>query len=393
MDLLICGGGLQAGLLALALRHHQPALRIGVVEAGADLAGNHTWCLHDGDVVADIHAWLAPAIGHRWPGYQVAFDGLERRVALPYSAITSRDFAATVRRALGPGDRLWLGERAVTLTPTSVTLESGPTLRARRVIDARGQGPAAADGQGYQVFLGLEVELAAPHGLAEPMLMDARLPQHGGLRFAYVLPLGPRRLLIEDTCFADTPTLDAPALEAAIVAYAQGRGWAIARVLRRERGVLPMPWRAPTLPAGEVLCAGVRGGFAHPLTGYSLPEAAALADRLARLPLAQWRPAVWQPWHDELVRRTRLARALCYALFRLADPPARAAMLARFYRCDDAVIARMYALRSTPADAWLVIAGRPPRGMRWWPRAASAPPALPPAACVPASPLTSEVTS
>lgn len=129
-----------------------------------------------------------------------------------------------------------------------------------------------------------------------------------------------------------------------------------------------MPWLPVELPDSSMLVGGMRGGWFHPLTGYSLPEAARLADQLARLPLTNWQASVWQAWHAQLARRSKLARLLCFALFRLAEPASRVAMLARFYRRDDAVVARFYALQSTPLDVWRIFAGVPPRGMRWWPR-------------------------
>lgn len=369
VDVLICGGGLQACLLVLALRQLQPHLRLGVIESGPVLGGNHTWCLHNSDVTSAVWQWLQPAVVHQWPGYQVAFPELQRRVALPYAAISSDHMAGLVADAVAKsGGRLWLGQRVVSCTAQSAVLADATVVHAQQVVDARGLDRAVQPGRGYQKFVGHEVELTAPHGLAEPMLMDARVPQVDGLRFLYVLPLGPTRLLVEDTCFSDSPLLDRPGMQAGIEHYCHSHGWRVARQIRIESGVLPMPWAPVALPDSAVLVGGMRGGWFHPLTGYSLPEAARLADQLARLPLPRWQPTVWQAWHTQLVRRSKLARLLCFALFRLADPASRVAMLARFYRRDDAVVARFYALQSTPLDVWRIFAGVPPRGMRWWPR-------------------------
>lgn len=357
----------------LALRHYQPQLRVGVVEAGAALAGNHTWCLHQSDVPRSVWRWLQPAVAHQWPGYQVAFPELERRVALPYAAILSERFAQLVQGALQAGQgALWLNQPVQSCSARSVLLANGQVLRAQRVIDARGALPVSPAASGFQKFVGHEVELTAPHRLTEPMLMDARVAQRDGLRFVYVLPFGPTRLLVEDTVFSDRPQLDRDGMTRAIERYCAERGWTVAKLIRQEAGVLPMPWRVTQLPAGDVLAGGTRGGWFHPLTGYSLPEAARLADALAQLPLAHWEPAVWRSWHAQLARRTTLARTMCFALFQLAEPADRVAMLARFYRRDDVVVARFYGLQSTLLDAWRIFAGRPPRAMRWWPRGAGA---------------------
>jgi lycopene beta-cyclase len=387
-DYVLVGGGLQSGLLVLALRHLQPGASIAVVEAGPRLAGNHTWCLHRSDVSDAVWRWLQPAVRHRWPGYRVAFAGLDRRVALEYAAIPSDHFAQVVQAALasGPG-LLRLNTRAISVDPRGVQLEGGERLEARVVVDARGAdslGNSAdtAQGQGWQKFVGLEIATASDHGLQEPLLMDARGEQLDGLRFLYVLPLGPRRLLVEDTCFSDTPDLDRNLYRARVRAYAAQQGWQIAQEFREEAGVLPMPWQSPQRPGpqgqdGPALVAGLRGGWFHPLTGYSLPESARLAQRIAEIPSDQLDLSEVDRWRRDLQQRSFLARTLAYALFRLAPPERRAAMLERFYRRPDVVIARFYGLQRNPLDAWRILAGAPPAGMRWWPRPRlSRPPAL-----------------
>ena len=60
-------------------------------------------------------------------------------------------------------------------------------------------------GCGFQKFLGLELEFEAAARARAPLLMDATVPQLGGFRFFYVLPLSPTRLLVEDTRFSLDP--------------------------------------------------------------------------------------------------------------------------------------------------------------------------------------------
>ena len=42
-DIAIAGGGLAGGLIALALAEKQPHLDVRLIEAAADLGGNHVW--------------------------------------------------------------------------------------------------------------------------------------------------------------------------------------------------------------------------------------------------------------------------------------------------------------------------------------------------------------
>jgi lycopene beta-cyclase len=181
-----------------------------------------------------------------------------------------------------PECRLITGQRALSLDARSVRLEDGTELRGRCVVDARGPEPSKYTGHcGYQKFLGMELELQAAHGVSHPIMMDARCPQLDGYRFFYVLPLSATRLLVEETRFSLTSTLAIAEGRAAVAAYAARYG-EIARVVREETGVLPMPWSMSwsELNPEQALVAGYRGGFFHPATGYSLPVALRFAQGL-----------------------------------------------------------------------------------------------------------------
>ena len=364
VDYALVGGGLQNGLLALAIRHHQPNASIVLVERAQRLGGNHTWCLHDGDVTAAAMAWLAPLITHRWSGYSVHFERLSRQVAMGYAAITSEQLHEVVQAAVqrGPG-AVWLGTTAVAIGNHDVTLADGRLLRARHVVCALGPERAEVPtATGWQKFVGLEIETQSPHGLTQPILMDARVPQIDGLRFVYTLPFGAKRLLVEDTVFSDNATLRVDAMRSAALGYARTHGWQVAAIMREEHGVLPMPWgESPPLPPQGPLLAGMQGGWFHPATGYSLAVAARLADCVAR----QGDLATLRARH---ARQARFARKLNWALFRMAEPRHRNSMMSRFYRRPDEVIRRFFALDLHPTDAWRIVLGAPPRQMNWWPR-------------------------
>ena len=72
-DVAIAGGGLAGGLIALALAKRRPELRVGIVEAGDRLGGNHIWSFFDSDVAAADRWLVDPLVCHRWGGYDVAF--------------------------------------------------------------------------------------------------------------------------------------------------------------------------------------------------------------------------------------------------------------------------------------------------------------------------------
>ncbi len=359
--LVLVGGGLQAALLALAVRARAPSTRVTIVERGAALGGNHTWCFHGTDVSPRMARWIEPLIGHRWDGYDVAFPSARRTLGGSYHAIPSARIDAAVRAT---GAEIVTEAVAVTVAPGAVTLADGRVLTAPWIVDARGPDRAEVTG-GWQKFVGVELVTAAPHGVTRPLLMDACVEQRDGFRFVYVLPLAPDRLLIEDTAFSDGAYLDVGAGTAACLAYAAARGWR-GEVVRTETGVLPMPWQcAVVAPRPGLVVAGYQGGWFHPVTGYSLPVAARLAEAIAD-GLAD---------DDVLTAVTEAARAhtaqlgfacrLAWMMFRWFPPDERRGVLEHFYRLPEDTIARFYALTMTRLDRARVFLRRPPRGLSW----------------------------
>jgi len=355
---------LQAGLVVLSVLARRPEARLAVVEAGPTLGGNHTWSVSPADLPAAARCWIEPLVVHTWAGYDVAFPGLRRTLRSPYCTITSERFASVVSEALARscGSACYLGRRAVRLDEHEVALEDGTTLRADLVIDARGPNLDAPMRGGFQKFLGLELELDGPHGLVRPIVMDATVPQHGGFRFFYVLPFGPRRVLVEDTCFSRSPRLDRSATRSAVLEYAARLG-RVTRVVREETGVLPMPYQsdAPE-PDRSPLVAGYRGGWFHPATGYSLPAAARLACHVAeRSPGEVLGPELTRLHRSHRVQ-ARYAERLNRLLFHCFAPQDMRNVFERFYALPEGVIHRFLACSTTWLDRLRIVAGAPPRG-------------------------------
>lgn len=359
-DYILVGGGLQSGLLALALAEHRPAARVCVLEAADRVGGNHTWSFHAADVPPGAEALIDPLVAASWPGYEVRFSDFTRVVPSRYATVTAGRFDAVVRKVIAErGWDLRLRTRADVVTARRVTLDTGEALDGRCVIDAR--GPRDAGGCGFQKFLGLEVETTTPWPDRLPVVMDAAVPQDDGFHFVYTLPLSPTRVLVEDTYFSDTPGLDYPVARRRVEEYLGARvgGW---KVVREEFGVLPMPWQpGPPPPPGGPLVGGYAGGWFHPATGYSFPVALRFAVAVAAVhPEEAQRAAA--ALADRLSPRWRFARFLNRLLFRLVPPDARRQVFARLYRTlPPSVLARFYALEFTAADAARIVVGRPPR--------------------------------
>lgn len=365
-DLILAGGGLANGLIALRLAQTRPDLRVAICEAADSIGGNHTWSSFGGDISSAAQRWTAPLFDQRWADYAVRFPTRHRTLSAGYGSATSARLDAAVRAALPQGCVL-TGAPVAALTPTSVTLANGSTLHAAAVIDGRGQGPTATLDLRWQKFVGLEFELAADHGLSGPIIMDATVPQLDGYRFVYTLPFGPRRVLIEDTYYSDGAELAPAALRDRLRGYAAAQGLQVVRELREEAGVLPIALGGDIealWDEGEpgVPRVGLRAALFHPTTGYSFPDAVRTAELVASLSDLS-APALYAALrhHSTSTWRARgFYRMLNKMLFIAADPDQRYKVLQRFYGLDAALIGRFYADRSTFADKVRILSGKPP---------------------------------
>lgn len=365
LPVVIVGGGLAGALAAVRLAERRPDIPLLLIEGGASFGGNHTWSFFDSDVPAGARDLVDALKPVRWSRHRVHFAAREREFAVPYNSVGAEALDALVKARLAPG-QYRLNAKALRIEAAEVELASGEVIKSRAVIDARGpDGSLPGLELGWQKFVGIEFAAAAP----EPdcaTVMDARLPQLGGYRFVYVLPLGPERVLVEDTYYSNGSELDVPAVAARVRDLAEARGLAGAE-LRQEVGVLPIliggdPERF--WPAGDpVARLGLKGGFFHATTGYSFGLALQLAEELSRLAgpldaaqLVGWSRARFrQHW-----REMRFFRLLNRMLFHAAAPDRRDGIFAHFYRLPPERIARFYAGKPTLTDMARILSGKPP---------------------------------
>lgn len=416
-DYILVGGGLQSGLIALALRHHRPDSSVLLIERDSRIGGNHTWSFHPGDVPESSRPWVNPIIKHTWPQYVVRVGGLGRRVDLGYAAVPSDHFAEVVSglfhsepnesdapeplarvrgdltgeadpRGDGLGEttsvsagsqsppvglsepevrtgswEVMKNTEVIRISDDTVLTSCEKVLRGELVIDCRGPfaGRQPFAGCGYQKFFGFEVELKDDWSPEVPVVMDAVEDQSDGFRFFYILPFSSRRLLVEDTRFSDTPIIDRGECLARVTNYLEGHGIFDFEIIREESGVLPMPFTSELRPdARSPLAGGYAGGWFHAATGYSFPLAVAFAEAVSSVAAVQARKAV-RELAEGNVWRSGYARFLNRLLFRLVAPRHRYRIFRRFYRVlSDRAIERFYSHRFTVGDATRIVVGVPP---------------------------------
>lgn len=362
--LIICGGGLAGGLAAIALARRRPDIELILVEQDDVIGGNHIWSFFDTDV-PEKGRWVIDQIARRrWPDHEVKFPKRSRVIPLAYNSIHSSDLDAAARASLGP-EQLRLGA-PVTEVGTNHVIVGRDRIEADCVIDARGPGPKGALELGWQKFIGRVFRFPEGHNVTRPMIMDAQVAQADGYRFIYLLPLSQTELLIEDTYYSSTPVLDWNALDHRLTSFAQGLNRGAAEAVAQESGVLPVVisgsledlWpRSDHVPR-----LGLRGGFFHPTTGYSLADAVTnavlLADQRnwdARAIYTLLRDRAEQLWHER-----RFFQLLNRMLFRAAEPNERYRVLEHFYRLPQPTIERFYAARLSALDKLRILTGSPP---------------------------------
>src|SRR5262249_16825812 len=160
---------------------------------------------------------------------------------------------------------------------------------------------------------------------------------------------------------------DVPVLERRCDDYARARGWTIAEIRRREKGVLPVVLGGSAdailaqKPAG-VPAIGVRGGFFHHTTSYSFPFSVRSAEIIAAAgPLtSEALDPLMQDWSHRHWQGQRFFRLLNRMLFWAAKPAERYRVLERFYELGEPLIGRFYNADLTRTDKARVLLGWPP---------------------------------
>lgn len=337
----IVGGGLWGSMLAYFFHLRRPELTIELYERNDCLGGKHTWSFHESDVPEELMPIIKPLISFSWQEQEVRFPKLKRRLKLGYHSILSEDFDQKIR-ALLPSSTIFLKQD---ILPSDFN-------EGDIVFDCRNLKNDAAGA--WQNFVGLDVELSSPHGMVNPVIMDACVEQLSSFRFIYYLPWTPTRILVEDTRYTEVKDIPVEEWKEGVVKLIRSKGWEISKIHRVEVGSLPIPFESPLVAQGHVI--NLSGVF-HDVTGYSTADAFRVCDLMSKTDRYR---ETFLTYLDNQEGRRKFYRLLNRLMFKASGPQERYKILQHFYHLPQPMIERFYAGQSTYWDRARVFMGKPP---------------------------------
>lgn len=372
-DVVVVGAGLTglsfvAWLEQLSATTEKRPPTVCLVDPRASFGHDKSWCFWEGAE----HPFSA-GIAHRWSRWQVAHAGTTVTASAggrPYALLPADRFyrLATDCVARYPEFELSLGERVGAIEPAKDSLlvhtDQG-AIRARSVIDTRPPTIDEATSKSglWQVFHGSEISLDGDgFDPSTAMLMDFRHCSDE-IQFTYILPMGPRRALVELTAFRRQPQVTdlLPQLRALIAERFGHR----TECLRNEQGALPMmPIPVTATADPRIICAGTAGGWMRPSSGYLFSACQRGAKDLAQQAISATERGSWE-WRRPRVRPADLNLLDRVFLRALRDDPAQAPtwFLSLFDRTRPDRMVRFLSDEPTLADRLAVVAALPTRPM------------------------------
>ncbi len=348
---LLLGAGLFNLLLAVRLKKSGQSFFILEKRFSLDL--NKTWSFHKSDLEAQQWSEISNFVHHQWSHQEVWFSTYRRTLGQSYCALRASAFGSEVLNFVG-SEKFIFNCDVIAVAGNSVTTSQG-TFCGDRVVDARGERRAPdfeSTLSGFQKFVGWELRFQEPHGLKNPVIMDVQVQQKEGYRFLYLLPWSATEILVEDTRYSLDPQLAKSQLRLDLQEYVEWR-WPGRKysVEREEEGCLPIPLEARPRLANEF---GVRGGFFHPTTSYSLPWALRVIEELLAGGIGGSSERL------ENLRPSGFYFLLNRLLFLAAPAHERWKIFSKFYQLPESLIERFYSGRSSMLDKIKILSGKPP---------------------------------
>lgn len=277
-DLIILGGGCAGLSLGMQLASDPGSLSsVLILEERSRYSHDRTWCYWGFD---ETHRWpIKP--DHSWKKLVVS-KGITKSwiesPIIPYHMIKSDSFYARAETMIRDQNivKLVMSTRVLASSWIDdnvfhIETSSGPH-QARFVVDTRPSSERSPKkGHLWQVFLGDEIETGTDcFDPSAVTLMDFIAPSPYPVEFIYLLPLSPRRALIEQTVFSRKPLNPLDLKDRLRTSIRHKLGDITYDTIRTEQGVIPMgiPSRSPIKPSPWVNCS-LSSGTARASTGYA----------------------------------------------------------------------------------------------------------------------------
>ncbi len=292
-DAILAGGGAAGLSTAFHLCQALPGISLLIVDERARCRVDHSWCYW-----SRSPSHLDQLAYRTWDRLAIV-GGTHTMVAslapYRYHMLRTGDYCRFMHATLAGQPGVHFARASIDDIedgPDKVTVHTDEThYTAAWVFDSR--HPTALNLQAssrhhylLQHFVGWEIATDEPvFDPCVPHLFDFRTPQQGAMRFLYVLPYAEDRGLVEYTVFSDS-LLPAGSYATALRAFLETvLGAQTYRILRAERGVIPMTDRPFLRRQGSrVLNIGTRGGRVKPSSGFAFEriqqDAAAIARSL-----------------------------------------------------------------------------------------------------------------
>ncbi|WP_182956243.1 lycopene cyclase family protein [Pedobacter gandavensis] len=293
-DYIIAGGGCAGRSLATRLLPFLKARnkRVLVVDKSTKKENDKTWCFWE-----DRTDIFEPVVQRKWN--RLSFSGLsyDKELSIQpyfYKMIRSGDFYQYTNDLLTNSPQVSIKQGEVqnlySEDKKAIVTIDGVLYSADYVFSSIPQAQEK-DSQRYQYLLqhfnGWVIETTAD--TFDPScatLMDFNTSQHAGTSFFYVLPLSPRRALIEYTLFSEE-VLPTASYTAALEKYIREQiNCDHYTILEKEQGVIPMSDHPIKREDGRIIYLGTAGGFTKGSTGYTFrfiqKHTSAIVEKLYR---------------------------------------------------------------------------------------------------------------
>jgi len=273
-DYIICGGG-ASGLLLTFRMCNDPFFknqRILLIEKESKNTNDKTWCFWESG-----ESDLEPIVYKKWSKAYFGANDFEMDFEMDpfqYKMIRSIDFYQYMKNQLASFKPLTqIREKVCEISENEVTTDV-QSYHGDKIFSSIFDPKSLYQQQKYPVllqhFVGQIVQTQkACFDPDKIEFMNFKVPQKGNTRFMYLLPLTPKKALLEYTLFSENP-LDHKEYVSAIAAFLKQLPTGGYEILEEEEGKIPMTcYRFDLKNSPKLLHIGTAGGWTKASTGYT----------------------------------------------------------------------------------------------------------------------------